>query len=268
MDIATSTISLFNAALDCFERIQLARSFDQDFATHQLKLDIIQVRLSRWGEAAGIIQAAQDAQSTTSGTARTTSKLIPIESCDKVDELLRNIQILYEQARHDSEKIRPQTSTDEDVMDPEKDMPPLMKSLRLKLRDCLRKRGSQISNAAHGIQWSIYKKDQLQRLLDGISGLVEDLERLFPPEEAKSKLQELSNEECESIGKIHFKTLQEIAQGYDPWLSVAVEEALEKDSGGVSFSAQNNYGLQLGKNYGGMHGLSFGTGNTTNNHWK
>lgn len=58
MDNVGSVISLFTFAVDCLGRIQLVRDFIHDFNTHQLKLDLIQLRLSRWGEAAGRLKVA------------------------------------------------------------------------------------------------------------------------------------------------------------------------------------------------------------------
>ncbi|TGO79948.1 hypothetical protein BELL_0018g00010 [Botrytis elliptica] len=54
MDGVSTAISLFQFAVDTLGYIQLAREFKDDFETHQLKLDIIQLRLSRWGEIAGL----------------------------------------------------------------------------------------------------------------------------------------------------------------------------------------------------------------------
>ncbi|KAF7586052.1 hypothetical protein BBP40_009634 [Aspergillus hancockii] len=54
MDTANAAIGLFQFAIKTLGRIQLARGFQDDFETHQLKLDIIQLRLSPWGEIASI----------------------------------------------------------------------------------------------------------------------------------------------------------------------------------------------------------------------
>ena len=49
-----SVATLFRAALDCFEYIQLGKAFSSDLQTCYLRLDSIQLRLSRWGEAVGL----------------------------------------------------------------------------------------------------------------------------------------------------------------------------------------------------------------------
>ena len=51
--VATVT-TLFQTAVDCSEYIQLGKAFSSDLQTCYLRLDSIQLRLSRWGEAVGL----------------------------------------------------------------------------------------------------------------------------------------------------------------------------------------------------------------------
>lgn len=57
---------LFNNAVDCFEYVQLGRSFGTNFQTSLFKLDNARLRLSRWGQAVGLsgdIASVQSLQS-------------------------------------------------------------------------------------------------------------------------------------------------------------------------------------------------------------
>ena len=45
---------LFSNAIQCFEFIQLGRSFGKNFQISQLKLDNARLRLSRWGSSLGL----------------------------------------------------------------------------------------------------------------------------------------------------------------------------------------------------------------------
>ncbi|KAF2735602.1 hypothetical protein EJ04DRAFT_511698, partial [Polyplosphaeria fusca] len=54
---------LFNNAVDCFEYVQLGRSFGTDYQTSLLKLDNTRLRLSRWGQAVGLSGNLEYAQS-------------------------------------------------------------------------------------------------------------------------------------------------------------------------------------------------------------
>ncbi|GME32681.1 small s protein [Neofusicoccum parvum] len=232
-EIANTTITVFNAALDCFERIQIARSFGKDFAALQIKLDIIQLRLSRWGEAAGICKSPNGDETA-----------LAIANPEDAVNILQEINDIFGEAREESERMRPQSGTAGEA---------------------------QLSNAAHGIQWAIYKKELFLEFIAKILELVEDLEKLFPTEDREKKLQELSNGECEGIGKTYLSKLADIAQECDPYLKVAVEEALKSknEGGNVSFSTKNNYGLQQGYMSGTMNGLSFSKNMTNkyNNHY-
>lgn len=50
--IALATI--FDSALDCFKHVKVAKSFGSDYQTCVLRLQNIQLRLSRWGETVGL----------------------------------------------------------------------------------------------------------------------------------------------------------------------------------------------------------------------
>jgi len=45
--LAFGVLGAFTDAIRCFEYIQLARNFDQDYQTAILKLDVARLRLSR-----------------------------------------------------------------------------------------------------------------------------------------------------------------------------------------------------------------------------
>ncbi|OJD33128.1 small s protein [Diplodia corticola] len=262
-EMATETLNFLNAALSCFERIQIARSFEQNFDTHQIKLDIIQLRLSRWGEAAGIYATQHGAEKAT----------LAVTDCAEANSLLQEIGDLFTQARENAEKLRPKdTSTPQGSLDPNRDMRPLMKTLRTKLRKSLSRRCARLTNAVHSVQWAFYKKEQYEEFVSDISGLVDQLEMLFPQEESTTaRLRELSTNDCAGIGRTYLKALKDVVTECDPWLDVAVDTALRDSApvgGSVTFTNRDTFGLQVGYHNGPMKGLSFGTGNTTNNHFK
>jgi hypothetical protein len=49
-----SLAPLLQTALDCFQYIRLSKTFGKDFEICRLRLDSVQLRLSRWGEATGL----------------------------------------------------------------------------------------------------------------------------------------------------------------------------------------------------------------------
>src|SRR5664279_368405 len=65
--LASSAIgiaAIFTTAVHCFEYIQLGRNFDKDFQTSLLTLNLLKLRLTRWGEAVNIHNDPQLGQPT------------------------------------------------------------------------------------------------------------------------------------------------------------------------------------------------------------
>jgi hypothetical protein len=62
---------LFNNTVECFEFVQLGRTFGKDFQTSQLKLDSARLRLSRWGKS---LDLDRDVRNTTSLQGRSRSE--------------------------------------------------------------------------------------------------------------------------------------------------------------------------------------------------
>ncbi|KAB2570517.1 Heterokaryon incompatibility protein S [Lasiodiplodia theobromae] len=256
-EIATQTLSFLDAAIACFKQIQIARSFPEDFDHHQIKLDIIQLRLSRWGEAAGIYSGGEGAP-------------LAIRDHDQANELLCSIELLFKQAQKKAAALKPPEEPTTPTLNPDSDMSSSMRMLRTKLRASLSRRCTQLANAKHSIQWAFYKKQQFEEFVAAMNGTIDQLEKLFPEEEATpTRLQELSKEECKGISETYLKELKEIVQDTDPWLDGAVDASLREQAptGGVSFSNRDNYGLQQGYNYGNQKGFKF-AGTMNNNTYR
>jgi len=54
---------LFNNTVECFEFVQLSRTFRRDFQTSQLKLDSARLCLSRWGKSLDLDEDVRDTTS-------------------------------------------------------------------------------------------------------------------------------------------------------------------------------------------------------------
>ena len=98
---------LFNNAVDCFDYIQIGRSFGRDYHTGLLKLDVARLRLTRWGQAVGlgpILDKATSLQSTT----------LAVENISVAESLLGQIQALFKDAQ-DSKRFPQDASTGENL---------------------------------------------------------------------------------------------------------------------------------------------------------
>lgn len=69
--------SLFNTTVECFEFVQLGRSFGKDFQTSQLKLDSARLRLSRWGKSLDLVEDVRDVASLQAGLGQRQTSNMP-----------------------------------------------------------------------------------------------------------------------------------------------------------------------------------------------
>lgn len=79
---------LFNNAVDCFEYVQLGRSFCTNFQTSLLKLDNARLRLSRWGQSVGLSGDVKNARSLQ-------TVALPTEDVAKAEKVLGQILDLF-----------------------------------------------------------------------------------------------------------------------------------------------------------------------------
>lgn len=82
-------------------------------------------------------------------------------------------------------------------------------------------------------KWALYQEDQLRRLIEDITDLVNDLETLFP---ATQTQRELANTEVLTIGDTEgIATLKEIAAEQDKMLEQAIIKASD-NAGNTTYS--------------------------------
>lgn len=246
MEITSNVISLFNFAVSCFDRIQLAREFEDDFETYQLKLDILQIRLSRWGEAAGITANTNKAIESKDSD----SDAKPVNDAER---LLSGIQDVLIKAQRKAKGMN--VASNSQTLDSEQCMPEDLKKIRMRFQIFIRRRRVQAAKVADEAKWAFYKRDNFERVVTSISALLSELERLFP-EDTRQKLHTLSSEECKGISQSNLEELKEIAEDCDPWLERAADEELKNVSGtGTNITMSHNKnsfltGIHYGSNYG------------------
>ncbi|KAI2625451.1 prion-inhibition and propagation-domain-containing protein [Hypomontagnella submonticulosa] len=247
MDVVSSTCSLLYVIIDCFNRIQLAREFEDDFAAYQLKLDILQMRLSRWGEVAKTSNA---------------------DLIKEAAVILSKIEDTLGAAQRKATKTKATlAASNKETLDPESNVPNHLKKIRMVFRQCLHKRTAQAGKVVASMKWAFYQKAQFDKFIADMSALVKDLEDLFP-EDLQQKLRELSNEECGTFSKPNLEELMEFAEGCDPWLESAVDERLRNLAGAGTYITQShNTGMVTGIHHGDVNGVSNGNNNKTRNYW-
>lgn len=161
---ALSVAALFNNAVECFGYIQLGRHYGRDYERCQIKLDIIQARLTKWGDAVGVHDEARFA--TISPTD---------ESTQRVKIVLEEISLLFQTAK--------KTSTRYDFEKKQSSGP--WPSLDI-FQGVLRGKGKERQRASsfkQKMKWALYDAKEFQRLLTNLNGFVDDLEKLHPVEQ-------------------------------------------------------------------------------------
>src|SRR5690349_3047912 len=110
MESISSITSLLSTILQAFEYIQLARAFDSDFKLYQTRLVVIQLRLSRWGEATGFAPRHQSEASSEDCTPQS-GPLAPAINADlgSVEDILDALSGILSKARKEAQKWKPKS---------------------------------------------------------------------------------------------------------------------------------------------------------------
>ncbi|EXA28450.1 hypothetical protein FOVG_19946 [Fusarium oxysporum f. sp. pisi HDV247] len=235
---ALSVAALFNNCVNTFEYIQLSRHFGEDYQRCQLRLDIAETRLGRWGEAVGINNDVRFASAT------------PTDKAVKgAQGILEDIVDCFEAAQKKSRRYAGRADKQELVVYDNNDMNPIFQRLHKRSRDIThrRQKGTSIVKKA---AWALYDGKSLEKIVDQITSWVDELEKLFPVETVHQKLVEI---EIEEVGdELSLKTLQDAARGIDPTLEDAVRykvDAIEGMNSAGNVKTEDLARFQLGNVY-------------------
>lgn len=219
------------ACIDIFEYVYVGRRFGKDYATAQLRLAVLQLRLSRWGAAIHIDDDPQYRNPLPGGGDVQTAK-----------DILGQIYVLL----NDSSKTTRQFDTvglegkrsiadgNDESHDPNDTT--VTTALTRRMRDMATKR-QKGTNGLKLTKWAIHSRAALDRLIGDIKGLVDDLEVLFPAADAR---QRLAQDEVAGLSPREVQQLAAAAAtGVDPALEKATAaadghkyERIEIESGG------------------------------------
>ncbi|KAF2786684.1 small s protein [Melanomma pulvis-pyrius CBS 109.77] len=247
---------LFNNTVECFEFVQLGRTFGKNFQTSQLKLDNARLRLSRWGKS---LRLDEDIRDTASLQGRFGSE----SAVKHAEALLGQITDMFAEAEGVSSRYKNRVAPQDEslvVYDPQTDLDPAMVKLHEKMRQLAIERQNR-SGVRQKVKWALYQEKQFRRLIEDITELVDGLVELFPATQQAQR--ELCDTEVSAIGENEgISVLREIAAAQDRFLEQAITKTTESAgrSHHIVFSGTGNTGLQLGHNSGTMSGFTFGKG--------
>lgn len=214
---ALSVAALFNNCVDCFEFVQLGRHFGRDYERCQLRLDIAKTRLGRWGEAVKINEDPRfHAGSPTD------------KSVELTQSILEQIMLHFESAQKTSKQYELKTDQQELVLFKDKDMEPVSRALHSRLKDLAHRRQKHTS-LVRKTAWALYDGKNLEKMVDQITGFIDELDTVFPVEAVCHKLAAIEINEVEDEASL--TTLKEAARGIDTALADAATQKIDAIAG-------------------------------------
>ncbi|KAI9039277.1 prion-inhibition and propagation-domain-containing protein [Aspergillus affinis] len=243
---------LFNDAVRSFDYIQMGANFGPSFQTSLLKLDVVRLRLTRWGQSVGLANVHDDVK-------RLQMTSLTPEDREQVQDLLAQVLELFAEAEAASKRLR-RRNPSVPVLNAAEELDSVSASLHQKMEDLAKKRQGK-SQLKQDQLTILYEEKNFIRLIDDISELVDGLVDLFPgiqEEQCRLCEEEVSGMNTnESV----LPLLKEVAAGHDKLLSDTVVKVVQSTTAytnSVVFSGVNS-GFQLGNNSGRISGVRFGS---------
>nr|OQO26703.1 hypothetical protein B0A51_06670 [Rachicladosporium sp. CCFEE 5018] len=227
---ALSVPGLFLTCVNYFELIQLGRNFKSDYATCAIRLEAAHIHLLRWGKAVDI-----------TNTEALQAKLAAYteEDVDFAKDLLEEIKEKFERAEKDSGSFKKRaarnasasTETDTEVLDPSAELQLASKEhitaskALTKIKHGYTEALNVVSGAHNRTRWALYQKKNLKALVDEVSGLVTELEKLFPDidPEMTQREDQLARDEVATLDKTTLELLPALLENTDPCFTAAVK---------------------------------------------
>lgn len=213
---------LLQTALDCFQYVELGKSFGTNFQTCLLQLDNTQLRLSRWGQAVGIGAEPNGVLSLDQAT-------ISSEDKKRAEVLLGQIAVIFKDAERASRKLQAKGDGVNDSVPMEE----ALMSLHQHVREiCLRRQGK--TGRSTKAKWALHEREHFNHLISSAHKLVTDLVDLFP---ATTKRQRdlCDDEAVELRDEADLSALKEVAARFDKPLEEAIERLSRRGVGALTW---------------------------------
>jgi hypothetical protein len=210
---AVGIAAAFTACVDCFDYVQHGRHFGRDYQTELISLDCARLRLTRWGEAVNIHEDPKLGRPDVSPSGMHT-----------VQNALHQVLVLFADTEKISKTYRLEMKPGDDhtVLAPD-DLDPTVFGLRNKMKELAlrRQKGASVLKTS---SWAFHYRSQLKDLVNGITSLVDSIEKLFPAPEKKLAL--VKQETAAIHDKQALELVESAAQGVDDLLLAAAKETL------------------------------------------
>ena len=158
---------VFTDAVKCLHCVELGKSFNDDYMTSILRLEMLGLQLSRWGEAVGLSAVISD-----------NDRLAEEHDDEKkrlIQETLIQICSSLEKAEEDSRKI---TGIKEEEPKEFKDAGLMNKLQSLSLERIPKTKSRFVSEKT---KWALHRRETFNNLVEGLQQLIQGLIETFPP---------------------------------------------------------------------------------------
>jgi hypothetical protein len=217
-----------------------------------VKLDVIRLRLTRWGQAVGVYDDQTQAR------ARNHYRIVATDDeLQQCASVLEQMQEMFEEAESTSISFRTKSEkakrTEEIALyQPDSDLDAQHRSVHLTTR-AIAKRRQKGTNFLQKASWALYNKKKFDRLVEDLTGFVDTLETVFP---AVAQLQAvICKGEVEEFEDVKDLPILGDAAGKDDKLLVAevVKAAARKGNHYENFEISGedaDFKTQIGDIYG------------------
>ncbi|KAJ8069832.1 hypothetical protein OCU04_000246 [Sclerotinia nivalis] len=218
-----SLASIFSACVDTFKLVKVAKDAGIDFETNTIKLDLLQLRLTRWGTVVRIEE--QEAA-------------MASDDQEKIRGALQQLAKLFTRANEKSVQIH----------DPN-ELPTQSSNASQKIRDLAakyrkRKGDKEKWTTMQKCKWALHTADEMQKLVDDIVLILESLEKILPCSKGMENLVPNEIEEISHIGSQGLEIVSRVAKecSVDPLLEKHVEDAIACQITARASVAENRVG--------------------------
>ncbi|KAI1401251.1 hypothetical protein F4819DRAFT_458848 [Hypoxylon fuscum] len=205
---AIGIASALSACIDGIGSIQIGRHLGSDFQTFQLRLRMLELRLTRWGEAVRVYEDAQF-----SNPSATTDEIrVAKNTLFQILDLLQRSDKLSQKFQPPFDQNEERCATDTVHLGRN------FFALDKKIRDIIERRKHNKAGRVKIAHWVLYSKEHATQLISEITSLIDLLHQLFPmPEKelalARDEARQLISAIVDQQSTIQY--LQQLVQGID-----------------------------------------------------
>ena len=184
-------VGTFTACVDCFDYIRVGRRLGFDYETLVIKLDVIRLRFTRWGKAVGMGQGDENLV-----TAQLKDTIAASdEDFETIKRILGQILNLFARSAETSNRLALKSPKNHVVVAEDTHLEnATIRNLHENMRILAIQRQKQ-STISQKISWSLYRKRDIEGLIEDLTELVSALIELAPA----NLQQELCNTELANM---------------------------------------------------------------------